>query len=77
MDREEAKGLLLKGMLIVNAFMAPIAALGLYMALLGRREGDTALLAAGAVLAVLSPVLGYLAALPLIKRIAPRGEHGG
>ncbi len=75
MDREEARHLLLKGMLVVNAFLVPIAVIGLYLALLGRREGDTALLALGATLAVLSPVLGYLAALPIIKRMTPEGKH--
>ncbi len=77
MDREEARHLLLKGMLVVNAFLVPIAALGLYLALVGRREGETWLLAVGAAVAVLSPVLGYLAALPIIRRMAPGSEHGG
>jgi hypothetical protein len=68
-SNEEARGMFLRGLLVLNALLAPIAGLGLYMTYLGKRSGNGSLLAIGIVMTVLSPLLAYAAARPLLRRI--------
>lgn len=66
--------LFLKGVALLNAFLAPIAGAGLYLAYLGRSSGDGRLLTVGVALTLASPLLAYLAAAPLASRLSRRAS---
>ncbi len=74
-SRGEAQRRFLKGVIVLNAVLAPIAAAGLYLAYLGKHGGSTSLLVVGIALTIVSPLLAYAIAAPLAERLS--GGHSG
>jgi|GEM_PF-5214716 len=63
------RNLFFQSVALLNAFLLPIAAVGLYLSYLGRREGSTALLALGVIIVIVSPFLAYMASRPVIEKV--------
>lgn len=73
-SKEEAQSLFLKGVALLNAILVPIAALGIYLVHYGKNNGSTTMLAAGLAVTILSPILAYVAAKPLLPRLLRQGR---
>lgn len=74
-SKEEAQSLFLKGVALLNAILVPIAALGIYLVYYGKNNGSTGVLAAGLAVTLLSPLIAYIAAKPLLPRLLRQGRH--
>jgi len=75
--RNDSKGLFIKGIIILNIFLIPMAFLGLYLAYIGRRGGSLSLLVIGVAIVLVSPLLAYLVSIPIVKRLASGSASAG
>jgi len=57
-----------KGVLILNAYLVPLAFISLYTVYRGSVSGDRGLLAAGMVAALAAPLLAYVLARATLER---------
>ncbi len=72
--REEARSLFMRGLVIFNVYLVPIAAIAIYTAYRGKTNSNTLLLFAGVILVILAPLLAYLLtmiSMQLLKIIPP------
>ena len=61
---------LTRGMVVFNAILVPIAACSLYMVYLGATRGRDLLIAAGALLTIMSPFLAYIIARRILAKLS-------
>jgi hypothetical protein len=59
----------LRGILLLNAIMVPLASLGIYLAYVGKKQTSVTLLALGVAVVVASPLISYIVAARALRTL--------
>ncbi|MET1128944.1 MAG: hypothetical protein ABWW70_06470 [Thermoproteota archaeon] len=62
----------MRGILLLNAIMVPLALLGIYLAYVGKKQTSVTLLTLGVAVVVASPLISYIVAARALRTCAEK-----